>query len=374
MPSFDNLRIFQFSRVSSWPQVLKSSSDLKVHFFASGREAIFQLIRSPQFAHLTQPVILLPAFVPQGLYFPFKYSNWEIILYKLDQTGNPDLEDLAAKIEDKKPTIAVLNHLFGITRSIDDFKAAIGPQTLLIEDYAHAYFSTEVSQKGDYILYSPPKLVGTTDGCVFIQNTSTIQLNTDFKRSWRFPAYLFLRIARISSNSLIRYLALFEKPLLLLSAILHRLSYRILMQYCTSPHPMSLLGHFFFNHTNHQNVYEKRIEIVALYRQLLQNEHIRSLIPTESPNFPMIGFPIWVTDRPHFIQYLRRHRISGTYFFESWNYISQSEESSFMETIELMNHHYLLPTHHKLNLKSISKICTIVNAYKAPEKKKSIPF
>ena len=158
----DNNRILEIGSKASGS--ISEAFASSPHYFASGREALFALLAAETFTDLTStPSVLLPAFLPEGLYLPFKKKNWTILFYNLDQNGNPIWEEVQEKTSVK---CAVLIHLFGIRRDAKKFQSLLPSSAILLEDFAHntPYSTDRISTVGDVLLFSPTKILGLPDG------------------------------------------------------------------------------------------------------------------------------------------------------------------------------------------------------------------
>lgn len=359
----DNVRTFSFtSKKQRWEESLSATGGQWYHF-GSGREALFALIQSRQWDH---PAVLLPAMTPEGLYFPFAHSGWKIIFYELDSYGNPDWEDIARRVRTHPPTVAILIHLFGIPRDIVRFRSLLPAETLFIEDFAHTMYGTWMASHpriADAWLFSPPKLLGTTDGCIMVAFRTNVRFIAPRQLSTTRCLYLLLRLVSLGAATLSQWLGradtfdLFD----FMAARAYGISYKLLMKYSPRPHSFSLIGRWLFRHAPQEHIGHHRLQQAAQYRQGLHNSQLQSLC-NESP-WPLIGFPIQIKNRKSFMSYLAEKGIRGAAYADSWWFVPKGMEQEYPVAQQLLQEHYVLPVNQKLTIEDITTIIEVVNSY-----------
>ena len=362
----DNNRILEF-KAKSQVFSLHSDTPFSISYFASGREALFALISSlPNFNPTSKPTVLLPAFLPEGIIYPFKRSGWTIQFYELDYHGNPLWESFPSTVSVK---IAILIHLFGIPRDSQRFKALLSDQTLFIEDFAHNHLSPkeQLDLVGDIGLFSFPKLIGLPDGAALIQKNQNWALSKARRNSLLHLLYVGLRMNALLFDSFHhRWPFQILKPLLKKVAVFHTvLSYRILQRYCHKPHQISILSTWLLNHTDHQKIVDQRKNLYAIYTKQLSNPLIMPISAISVLPLAIIGYPILVKDRDDFLSYLEKHQIRATIFKEGWDFIPEAQRQQFKSSQKLLRQHILLPLHQKLSATDIERICNVINQYQA---------
>src|SRR5437773_1451757 len=78
--------------------------------FASGREAFLSLLE-----HLKLGVndrVLLPSYVPEGLYAPVQHRGCKIVLYPVGLDLDPNWDALVALLNSHKPRLACFIHFY----------------------------------------------------------------------------------------------------------------------------------------------------------------------------------------------------------------------------------------------------------------------
>lgn len=358
----DNNRIFE-ARVNKHTNTFFSKKNLHFQFFSSGREALFALLHQTKFAQ-SKKQALLPAFLPEGILYPFQKMGWQITFYNLDQDGHPVWKE----IEHAPPTdIAILIHLFGIIRDAEKFKSHLAPDSFFIEDFAHNLWSSDFdfhNRPADLLLFSPPKLVGLLDGAFWItkQNLNN-KLNlrkTSLKRIayllYRFFALLFDTINykwpfRLGINT-IKYLAILNQVF----------AYKILMRFCHQPHQISNFSLRRLLHLDTSDITQKRIFFANHYARKIKNPAIQ--FPSSFAPLAQIGFPVNCNNRTALLSHLAQHGIRPTIFSEGWNQIIQDKRELFNPSKDLMDSHLLLPLHHKLKIADLDRVIDAINGFK----------
>lgn len=363
----DNNRIIEF-KTSRQAFSIPSNTPCSVHYFASGREALFALISSlPNFNPTSKPTVLLPAFLPEGIIYPFKRSGWCIQFYNLDPLGNPLWEDFP---EETAVTIAILIHLFGIPRDSQRFKALLSDKTIFIEDFAHNHIAPkgELNWIGDIALFSFPKLLGLPDGAALaLKSNQGWSLKIGRKGSFLHLAYVCLRFNALLLDTIHNKspFPIFKRLLKKIAVYNLVLSYRILQRYCHRPHQISRLSKYLLRHTDHQKIVEQRKSLFKIYTTQLSNSFINPTCRHSSLPLATIGYPLIVKDRSGFLNYLEQHQIRATVFRDGWDFIPKDQMPYFQSSQQLLHQHVLLPLHQKLSVSDIKRICKVINQFKA---------
>jgi hypothetical protein len=367
MRRLDNVRVLEVGRERHIPQVLQRYDPDSLHWFGSGREALLALLRGSDFP---LRCVLLPVMVPEGVIYPFQLMNWKIVYYDFDSSGNPDFEQVEKQVGAHTPDIAVLIHLFGVIRDTRRMKSLLHADCLLVEDFAHTTFSPWLSQyesPADLLLFSPPKLLGVTDGCLMVALREGIRFERPISWSPLRSLYLFVRLASLTLGAAAQYAGYFDGLELLARGAnwCYNLSYRLLMSYCKEPHTFSQIGKWLFDYTDHRHVAEKRTAQVAAYRQLLDNPLLTQLYSDEFGQMPLIGFPIKTDHRQALMAYLAAHGIRGAAYADHWWFVPDEERELYPNAWNLLQTHYVLPVNQKLSLSDIQLVIKRVNEFVA---------
>lgn len=364
MRRLDNVRTIVFDKVKDNTPTRRYQNNYYSYRFGSGREALFALLQSRQWANKT---VLLPAFVPEGVYYPFAHSGWQIVYYELDAWGNPDFDDIASRILLQPPAIAVLIHLFGVLRDAPRFSQCLPDSCLFIEDFAHSMpgqWLDHYSLSGNMALFSPPKLLGVVDGCEMLckEKANWPKLR---RLSLMRSLYLLLRFgALVLATASNRWGSANSFNLLeTLAARCYNWAYRVHISFCNVPHTFSKLGQWMLAHTPIEKIAEQRLAQALLYQQGLQNAEIKSLYNTQWGVLPLIGFPVKVADRQHFERYLHQHGINGAAYAPKWWFLDAANTPHYPQAHNLWASHYVLPVNQKLSEADILKVLEVVNQY-----------
>ncbi len=363
MGRVDHRRIIRIGRKNDWPPPEWTSLPGAWHWFGSGREALVALIRTPRFNNPAGKTVLLPAFCPEGVFAPFQREGWRIRFYDLDVPGNPVLEQVKTQAAVEKPAIAVLIHLFGIPRDVASFRATVGGDVFLIEDFAHTWPGEHLKLRpapNGAALFSLPKLGGLPDGGgLFIQDPDICPGRRRSVKRW---GYILLRIASLWVSTLAWRLD--SGWLRFLAAALNGRAYSLLQSAFLNPHRISFAGRFLLRRFDHQTLIEAHLRQAALYRQALGHlspASLRSTLP-----WPMIGFPILVNGRPEWIRYLAQNGINVLVFTDRWNFVPDSVRDGFHGAAALEKNHILLPVNPKLSDEDIRKVIRTVERFFPP--------
>lgn len=119
---------------------------------------------------LSIPRVWIPDFFCNSALVPLRETGVEVVFYSVDQDLQPDYEDCSLLANKMPPDIFLFVHYFGEPRSAKrafDFCTLYG--AWLIEDAAHVLQPIDgVGEYGDFVLYSPHKLLPIQDGAVLV--------------------------------------------------------------------------------------------------------------------------------------------------------------------------------------------------------------
>ena len=107
-------------------------------FFRHGRTALFYGLKT---CKLTQDVVLVPAYLCGSVLSTIKAAGCDIEFYKIRENLEIDFDDLEVKVQNARVLLVI--HYFGFPQPLDKLaKLCQEYETLLIEDCAHALFSS----------------------------------------------------------------------------------------------------------------------------------------------------------------------------------------------------------------------------------------
>jgi len=338
-------------------------------YYASGREALISLIDLLS-NDAKKEVVLLPAYVPQGLYAPFEKKGWKIILYPIDNELNPVWSEVEMLIKKYSPSIGILIHYFGTIQPIQKFVEICHKSGMkVIEDHAHLLPNMDKFEyQGDYILYSLPKMIGVADGAVLVVRDSTIDINQlKYYNKKTNHIYILKQSFLLFLNSSI-YRIPGAKLVNIFSAVFGKLfnSYSSLMHIYHNPNNMSTLSQKIVERVDFDEVIKTRSRYAKMYEEKLNDKYFTKLLTIGSETRATFAYPVLVKDRNSLYKYLVKRGIYGTYLISNWNYIPKEEDNQsqiFMNTQHIIDHHFLFPTASYLKETDIEKIIDCANEW-----------
>jgi len=344
------------------------SNESRVKYYASGREAIISLIDLLAKKSINQ-VVLLPAYVPQGLYAPFEKRDWQIILYPIDINLSPIWNEIELLIERHSPSIAILIHYFGKLQPIEKFIEICHKNRIkVIEDHAHTLPNKEIfNYQGDYILYSLPKMVGVADGAVLVVRDFSIDIEElQYHSKKTNHIYIIKQTLLLFLNSFITKIPN-AKLVNIISAVFGKLfnSYANLMRVYHNPNSISKLSSKIVKRIDFDEVVKGRSRYAKIYEERLDDTHFTKLLTIDNQERATFGYPVLVEDRDNLYRFLAKRGIYGSYLISNWNYIPKEYESSqlFENTEYIINHHFIFPTALHLKERDINKIVDCANEW-----------
>lgn len=328
--------------------------------FRSGREALFALA-----THLCPQggLVLLPVWVAEGVFLPFQLAQWEIVFYNVNHNADPVWEEIENFLKDKHFDLVVLLHFFGQQRDAQKLAGLLPESTQLLEDWAHSYPYTDwkpASEKS-WCVFSPNKIVGTTDGAWLI-GPEKLTISTTINKS-AGNSYLFWRFLYLLGSTCIQKKIPGQTLWQRLAGGSYARSYLYLCRLTSRPAPISRLGRWLIAHQAHAGLVRKRREQAIYYFEHLRNPQIKAILTSKPGQSPLIGFPVWVENREDFIAFLNQYSIRGQVFTEKWWFAPQEATERFATAHGIYKHHFLLPINQSLSLDDIAYITKIVNQY-----------
>lgn len=329
------------------------------YLYSTARQAIYQYFRKRP-----PGKILVPAYLPEGIYDPFRALGWKPVFYDVDEDTNLSAPELSALLEAHRPDVLVYIHYFGLRnpRNIDVLRSLNLSQTILLEDFAHTLPTPELPILGDLALFSFPKLVGVAEGgLLWFNNRNLLDRHAYGKRGllgWTLGVKLQGRlqihthcdrlglgetlcerlVARCFMNSSHYYAFLMKHYLAIDSSI--------------SPQTIRTL-----NRVDFVKIAERRRDIAEMYLAGLPAGYLMKLPRASYLAQPLFAFPVLVEDRAALDQHLRRHGICGLALSSRWWFGPPHADRT------LRDKHFLLPLNHHLTDASVRRIIGAVRAY-----------
>lgn len=327
--------------------------------FRSGREGLFALSR--HLRPMGKGSILLPAWVAEGVYLPFQRAGWNIHFYNLDRLADPVWEEVESLLQQHDFDLVILIHFFGLERDTMTFSQLLPPTTRLLEDWAHSYPHPQwpPPRAGQWALFSPTKIIGTTDGAWLIGPTHIAIEQPAASLSW----YVFWQLLYLLGSTALRKGWPGRPWWPRLSGGAYARAYELLVRGIEQPSSISNVGRWLIAHTPHSEMVEQRRAQARYYYEHLQENHFRFLLPENYHEHPLIGFPLWVDHPAHFTEYLKKHGIRGQRFTDRWWFIPDEASDRYAQSKALIDHHFLLPINNSFTIEDIAYIVGIANGY-----------
>lgn len=329
--------------------------------YGSGREALIALFTSKS---LEGSTVMLPGFLPQGIFAPLNHFYCNLVFYRTDSFGNPDLEHISELFEEHMPDVFFLLHYFGVKRKSDRLVEILKKfQPLVLEDFAQSFPDEEYIEGSleNLFLVSLPKLFGIPDGGLIYGSDQQLLFGKSRRtiggRTYTALRQLSLRFARPEASG---FSDRYAKDI---SAVFSILSYRVLMKSFTRPSAQSRYSNNKFRRTDVRAALAKRAEYAREYCQGLKNDQV-TIQPGINPSIDVLmGFPVYVENRIDFYNYLTGKGIKPLVFSGGWGYLPTHLEPDFPETLAFRDNHLLLPLCHHLCKASVNKVIDVVNDY-----------
>ena len=130
-----------------------------------------------------RPRLWLPDFFCNTSSGPARAAGADVVFYPVTQAMTPDWAACRALAERARPSLFVLVHYFGAANDTEGAKTfCVETGAALVEDAAHVLGPTsKIGRAGDYVLFSPHKLIGIPDGAILVARKGTEALNRALK-------------------------------------------------------------------------------------------------------------------------------------------------------------------------------------------------
>lgn len=338
----------------------------RVEYFGSGREALISLTRALGLGPCH--CVLLPAYMPEGIFRPFDACHCRIIRYQLNENLDPIWDVLEKLLAQESPVVAVLIHYFGLEKDAARFAYLCRQRgALMVEDMAHILPgpSCTLGRDGDYVLYSPTKVVGVPDGGIMVcRSPAAVLQSVRSVFNVRRVAYLYQQVGLLSIATLARNFPA-GRWLALVRRLTARLldSYSSLMSYYQTPHRASWLSRWLLRRCEWGDW--------AAQRQAHSDSYAAGLDPRVFRQFqgkcPVGGgpfaFPVLVSDREELQRFLGEFGISGLTLTSRWDFIPDEERSQHPATVHVLREHFLFPTSQTLSRTEVARVIALANQW-----------
>lgn len=334
--------------------------------FRSGREAIISLIDN--LALCEGDCVLIPEFVPEGVYDPFVRKQIVVIKYKLNRALEPDWDCFMRCLLLHKPRLAVIIHFFGIKQDVERFSIMCKRHnTIVLEDMAHLARVNEGARKyySDFVLFSLTKMYGLPDGAILKFNNNLPIDNFIYTKSINSFLYtlsqaLILFFTHLSHKDLFK--GLFRHVSIVLIVLLQ--PYKQLMRYYYKcPSKISALSSYMLRRIDVPKIICNRRKKESLYASKLDSNFFKSMKIGDSTEISCgFGYPvIFETEmiRDDFAAYLTSKGIHGNIFQNRWNFFDKQSNLTSGEIV--MRTHFIFPTADHISFADICRIIDISN-------------
>jgi dTDP-4-amino-4,6-dideoxygalactose transaminase len=321
------------------------------------RQGLYQFFKTKSYKK-----VLLPEYLPEGIYAPFKKLNFEIQFYTVDRNTNIKAENIKTLISDFKPDVIVYIHLFGLRnqKNIDLLTTEIKSSAiLLVEDFAHTIPAKENPVIGDVLTMSFTKIIGVSQGSLLWIKNKGLFFKSPYLES---KEDLVLRKKMDFNFKLLNYMSgkgnvFFSKSIILKLLKSQRDYYSYLMdRFHILTGKVSDQNIEIINKIDFEKIHKRRNEIATMYLNKLNPGLLMDLPQSYYTGQLLFAFPILVDDQNKFGKYIRNNGISGVVLTNKWWFSNKNYN-------ELYQRHFLLPINHYLSNNEIEKVIDFANKY-----------
>lgn len=336
----------------------------RVRRYTSGRQALMALGQVLQLTR--QSIVLLPAFVPEGVYAPFAAIGVTIRFYAVNEVLDPVWEVLESELAKASVRVAVLIHFFGMTKPAARFRELCDSYgTLMIEDLAHVMPSGDdsIGTSGDCVLYSFPKIVGVPDGAGIVIRHDTLQAASwPMQRDWRRIPYIAGATLNLVASTVSRRVARSKVERVARRSLAYLTqSYRMLMSFYHRPTAMSRLSESLLERTPWLEIVKHRRTLEKIYSERLDPVAFRPYPYSVDATHASMGYAVRVANRASLVSFLADRAIHGAFFEYKWNYFPDGKEHETGR--QAMREHFLFPTAYSLSVTEVQAVADAANEW-----------
>lgn len=248
------------------------------YYYASGRAALYQIVKSLQVKR-----VWLPDYLCVSVVEAVKKAGVDYVFYELDDNLDPILQTLQPSESD---AILLINY-FGLKElsALELHLSELFPYTVLIEDDVQAYYEF-CKCDNRYVSYrftSLRKTFAVPDGgLVYTKHKMSVAIEQNSFSPYKFDAGIMKARRKVEPIDDSKYLALFEKGEELIEE-----NYESVM---------SLDSRMLFDGVNVDAVSRKRKENAAFLLKGLKEQGIKTILPVPQDKTPLF-IPIYLENR-----------------------------------------------------------------------------
>ena len=340
-----NARVFESKKFLREPK-LNNFPDCD-YFYPFSRQGLYVYLKGKKYK-----TVLLPSYVAEGVFDPFKELGYKITFYDVNENGY-----LSSSIFENSVDVFVYIHYFGLYNEsnlalIKEYQNCF---SLFVEDFSHIVYHGSLRLNGDIGLFSFTKIFGVTEGsCIkfnileagnaeYVENRT---ISSKLRRILYWNKVLESYCKNIKINGCLAKC---------LSVIGLKDYYSLLMSSYRDNYPsMSPISFNVLSRLDMEMVVRIRKHYAMMY---LDGLHPRLLLDIPRSYYEkeaLFAFPIKVRNRDLFIKILKKSGIIVLTLTNRWWFNEQGDKS-------LYNSHVLLPINHNLKEKSVKKVIKRVN-------------
>jgi len=317
----------------------------KKFYCSSARNGLMELIRP-----LPVKNVLLPAYVPQGIYVPFFREDYKLHYYDVNDDLTLNSKDIENFIIELNITALVVIHYFGYIQDFSSVKQICKKhKVLLIEDCAHVFpckrsKELNVGSVGDISLFSFNKFLPLPDGAVLCINNTEITTDILYRNSFSNSLAVFLLTINMLMNTLIdnigklRHL---KKHLIKLNSQIYEKYYHY-VNLPKNPVRISRISRYLISRFNYEKLIDDYQQNILLIDKSLRESKLN--VPGHY-EFGMVLFciPVIIGKRDDLIYELEKKGIRCTVLEKRWDYAFKNGLSNFPNAASFIKRHCLLP-------------------------------
>ena len=327
-------------------------------FTASGREAIMLALLSLEETHPELPKrCLMPAYMCDSVFLPFRYRGWELIFYTVDRGLLSYGEELFRLTLEHDPGLIFIHPYYGADTCRElrvQLKALRKSGVFVMEDVTQSYYLEGAGKEADFVVGSLRKWYAVPDGGFVAADIplaeDVLEPGEDYARERLAPmkekwSYLHDKPADNDTEEArqARKAAYLEQNRALENELDHYSGIR----------RMSRLSRSILSETDEEEAARKRADHYALlYKRTGGMRRLRPILQRQGGEAPLY-FPIYVKEREKLQSFLRERDIYAPVL---WPLGEENRNALFGEEDYIYRHMLALPIDQRYGMEEMERI------------------
>jgi len=303
--------------------------------------------------------VLVPPFLPHGIFLPLKKKKLSILYYNLDKYLRPQEDSVKNLINRKTIKLIFIIHYFGVFRDYHLIsKYSKEKNIIVLEDCAHTlylnYQHSKFGKLSDVTFFSLNKILSVPEGGLFISNNNNIDLN-NLKTKRNVLSKISFYMSYLNLQCFTYYIFVKNYPLKVMSLLFSKIFYYFYyFTLCSnnSCSPISIKSLELIKTLNYEKIFLKRLKI----KNIFINEFSDYLTDNVSTDDYITGIAFYYDNGNQISNKLNKSGIKTLRYKKLWWFVPKKEIKNYDFEKKFYDNHFLIPVNENLNTGDVKKI------------------